>query len=126
MQHLISISVLHGAILQKAQRKRCSAEHFNKAFSISSEQTKPQEKQMFHSAPHACYFASLQIKFESIHSMWKKQRSLFPSALPLSYKIFSEGRAASTHSSPPHCKLQTFNTELRSFTSSHQGLFRWK
>jgi len=31
-QHLISISVPHEAILQNVQRKRCSAEHSNRAF----------------------------------------------------------------------------------------------
>lgn len=47
MQHLVSISVLHGTISQNTQRKRCSAEHFNRTFSIYSDQTKPQENKWF-------------------------------------------------------------------------------
>ena len=77
------------------------------------------------SAPHACYFACLQIKFESIHSTQRKQRSLSPSAVPLSTKHFLREELQvliQVHLIVTvHRNLWTFNPA----TSYHQGLFRW-
>lgn len=128
MQQLVSIFGLHGAILQDAQRKRCPSEHFNRAFSISSDLPKPQEKQMVCTVPHAGHIPCLQIRSESIHSMWKKQKSLSKdSALELQNIFLGKCCKYSFKSTSSLQLITTFrlsNSELRFFPSYHQGLFR--
>lgn len=79
MKHLVSISDHHLCCMEPFHRIHRGNDAQQSILTDIQYLFRPDQtsrKQMVCSAPYACYFACLQIKSESIHSMWRKQKSL--------------------------------------------------